>query len=132
MKNILLILPIILVASSAIADTTIITISNLDGLSFDYNKGIVKESESHFSSNLTVQIADKSITLDTGATKLKNGSLTSVSDQLSFTFSSEAALWLITCYPKLELAFVNVHSDASEYGGAKMLSYKGICQAHDI
>ncbi len=102
-------------------------ISNLVGNSYDYNNGNVKSKNMKFSSQLHISSKNNKITLNTGTTKITNGRLEIVSDQKTFIFKAQMALWSVTCYPRLGLSFVNVYSDASEYGGAKMINLYGKC-----
>jgi len=103
-------------------------VSDLEGQVLDYNNGAMETNSTVLSRSLVINVRDGSINLDTGHTIINEGIVRKVSDQLTFLFQAELAFWIVSCYPSLGFALVNVHSDASEYGGARMLSYSGKCQ----
>jgi hypothetical protein len=120
-----------LTESHALAEGVKIVVSELSGNSLDYNNGKFKERKTSLSNVLIIRVAKNSTSIDTGITVLTNGEMRTIGNQLTFVFEAELAIWIVTCYPKIGLAFVNVHSDASNYCGAKMLSYSGACNAQE-
>lgn len=103
-------------------------ISDLKGQATDYNNGVLKNKKSKLSSRLIVMVKGSKVSLDTGLVVLNVGLVKKISGQITFTFQAELAYWVVSCYPSIGFALVNVHSDASKYGGARMLSYSGTCQ----
>lgn len=120
---------LVMMCGTSSADDYRFVVSGLEGQILDYNNGALKSKSSIFSSELGINIKDGSVTLDTGLTVINDGIVRQVSDQLTFLFQAELAYWIVSCYPNIGFALVNVHSDASKYGGARMLSYSGKCQA---
>ena len=108
-----------------------ITVENLEGSNADFNNGNIKKGISQFSSALTIIVQENSASLNTGVTTLRKASFHQVGQQLTFVFDAELAVWTVSCYPSIGVAFVNVHSDASQYGGARMLSYSGTCRTKE-
>lgn len=114
------------------ADESIsILINELHGDGVDLNNGAINERPSSFVGPLIINVSGNRASLNTGTITLTGGILHTVGAQLTFIFEAEMAVWTLTCYPKINFAFVSVHSDASAYGGAKMLSYHGVCSVKE-
>jgi len=126
----ILALAVCLISTPALALEEInFSITQLSGSTIDYNNGVIKKRNLEHSSSLSINVRENTATLDTGVTTLTNGSAIAIADQVTFTFQTKMALWVVTCYPKINFAFVSVHSDASQLGGARMVSYQGVCRA---
>jgi len=108
-------------------ENIVLSIHDLKGRSVDYYNGKIVELKSDMPQSMVMTLMKDRTELNTGETTLISEPVLLVKKQLTFTFKAKAALWIVTCYPQIDLAFVNIHSDASEFGGAKMLSYTGKC-----
>jgi len=127
-----LIFPSASVASDGKAGALELVLANLSGSSVDFSNGQLKTGSTSMKGPLTITVSDsKNATLDTGIVTLNGYLLGVVGEQVSFYFEAEKAVWTITCYSRFGIGFVAVHSDASEYGGARSLNLHGACELRE-
>lgn len=127
MRTKIFILFIILLLSISNASSESYIINKLSGISFDFVNGNIKNKHESIRDEFILEHNNQKATLYTGVTTLNGVFLDKIEGQLSFYFKANMATWYISCYPSMQIAFVNVHSDASEYGGAKSLNLIGSC-----
>lgn len=127
MRQKIFLLLIFLISTITYAGTQSYHINNLVGNSFDYVSKNVKNKNEAIRDEFILKHKDDKATLYTGVTTLNGFLLDKIEGQFSFYFKADMATWIVSCYPSLNIAFVSVHSDASEYGGAKSLNLIGNC-----
>ena len=97
------------------------------GNTIDILGGTYKEAISTTNMILEIKNNGSKATLNTSETKLRGEIIDNIGDQITYYFKAKKSAILITCYPKLYSGFLSIHSDASDFGGARILTKYGTC-----
>jgi hypothetical protein len=127
-KKLAFLIGMLALAQSVYGSERVLKFSSITGYGFDFVDGQFKEKSESISDSLVLRYNGYEAWLRTSVTELNGQLQDNIDGQFTFYFRAPKAIWVLSCYPEMGIGFISVHSDASEFGGAKSLNMRAVCR----